>query len=392
MLVHTVKRKLVHSTHDLIFKNIHGHRLIYNACWEDPRIDRQLLQLDGASKVVMITSAGCNALDYLLDSPAEIHTVDVNPRQNALLQLKLSLIRRGDFDDLFTMFGRGAHPSFEPLYAELRPDLPDYARDFWDDKIYYFAHTNLRKSFYYCGAAGEVAWLLRHYLRHASKKVRHRLHDLLEAETLEEQRLIYAGLEPSLWNAFARWLIKHPVFMAMVGVPRPQIQLIKTLYPNGLVGYVRDKMRRVFTEMPLSDNYFWRVYLTGAYTEACCPNYLKPEHFTRLQANLDRVQAYTCSLAAFLTDRPELYSHYLLLDHQDWLAWHNPTALEAEWQLILANSRPGTKILMRSAGPNVDFLPDAVKEALRFRPDLTVPLHHTDRVGTYGSLHLAEVR
>jgi hypothetical protein len=40
--------------------------------------------------VVMITSAGCNALDYVLDLPAEIHAVDVNSRQNALLQLKLS--------------------------------------------------------------------------------------------------------------------------------------------------------------------------------------------------------------------------------------------------------------------------------------------------------------
>jgi len=35
-----------------------------------------------------LTSAGCNVLEYLLDSPAEIHAVDVNPRQNALLHLQ----------------------------------------------------------------------------------------------------------------------------------------------------------------------------------------------------------------------------------------------------------------------------------------------------------------
>jgi S-adenosylmethionine-diacylglycerol 3-amino-3-carboxypropyl transferase len=391
MLVKTVKTKLIHGTHDLIFKNIHGNRLIYNACWEDPRLDRQLLQLDDRSRVVMITSAGCNALDYLLDSPAEIHAVDVNPRQNALLQLKLSLIRRGDFDDLFQMFGLGNHPQFEQLYADVRLDLPDYACDFWGEKIHYFAQTNLRKSFYYCGAAGEVAWLLSRYLLRASKKVRYRLHDLLQAETLEEQRRIYASLEPSLWNAFACWLIKHPVVMAMVGVPRPQIQIVKTLYPHGLVGYVRDKLRRVFTETPLHDNYFWRVYLTGAYTAKCCPNYLKPEHFSLLRANLGHIRVYTGTLTSFLKDRAESYSHFLLLDHQDWLAWHNPAALREEWQLILRNSRSGTKVLMRSAGPHVDFLPAPVKESLRFFPELTGPLHRTDRVGTYESLHLAEV-
>ena len=57
----------------------------------------------------MITSAGCNALDYLLDDPAEIHAMDVNFRQNAVLELKLALIRRENFDDLFEFFGIGSH-------------------------------------------------------------------------------------------------------------------------------------------------------------------------------------------------------------------------------------------------------------------------------------------
>ena len=32
-----------------------------------------------------------------------------------------------------------------------------------------------------------------------------------------------------------------------------------------------------------------------------------------------------------------------------------------------------------------------VTERLRFFPELTAPLHEGDRVGTYGSLHLAEI-
>ena len=91
----TPTRSLFKATHDLVFHHVHGGQLIYNACWEDPRIDRQLLGLTSASRVVMITSAGCNALDYLLDDPAEIHAVDVNPRQNAVLELKLALRKVG---------------------------------------------------------------------------------------------------------------------------------------------------------------------------------------------------------------------------------------------------------------------------------------------------------
>ncbi len=102
---------------------------------------------------------------------------------------------------------------------------------------------------------------------------------------------------------------------------------------------------------------------------------------------------HTCNatVSHFLKDHPGAYSHFVLLDHQDWLAWHQPRALEEEWRLILANSRPGSRILLRSAGDDLSFLPDWTRRALRFFPTLTEPLHRQDRVGTYGSLHFAEV-
>ena len=68
-----------------------------------------------------------------------------------------------------------------------------------------------------------------------------------------------------------------------------------------------------------------------------------------------------------------------------------PDALNEEWNLIFKNSLPGTKVLFRSASSNADFIPESARKLLRFRPDLTEPLHKHDRVGTYGSLHLAEV-
>ena len=77
-----------------VFQNIHTNNLIYNTCWEDPRCDRQLLEIKPDSRVVMITSAGCNALDYALDNPTEINCVDMNLRQNALLDLKKAAIEK----------------------------------------------------------------------------------------------------------------------------------------------------------------------------------------------------------------------------------------------------------------------------------------------------------
>jgi len=179
--------------------------------------------------------------------------------------------------------------------------------------------------------------------------------------------------------------------MTLLGVPGPQIALIENHYPGGLAAYVKDKLRHVMTGLPARENYFWRVYITGSYTTTCCPNYLRAENLGLLASRADRIQTHTCTVTEFLRRNPGVYSHFVLLDHQDWLAWHDPAALREEWDLILAHSRQGTKILLRSAGLDLGFVPDDIRERLRFFPHLTDGLHPTDRVGTYGSLHFAEV-
>lgn len=375
---------------NLFFQLIHGHRLIYNACWEDPRLDRQLLNLDGDSEVVVITSAGCNALDYLLDGPKAIHAVDVNFRQNALLDLKLAFFRSQPFGELYAFFGHGHSPTYRETYRALRDALSPLSRAFWDRKIDYFSGRGSRRSFYWRGAAGDFAWLLRRLVVGQGRKAA-LVQNLLNAQSLAEQRHYYEQLEGHLFTRPISWLLRQPATMALIGVPRAQVRLLDRQYTSRLDGFVRDKLRQVMTELPIHDNYFWRVYLTGSYTPTCCPNYLKPENFPHLQSRVDRVSTHTCTLTEFLWRQPGCYSHFVLLDHQDWLAWHQPQVLAEEWQAIFANSRPGTKILLRSAGFDLSFLPASVLARLRFFPERTGPLHSQDRVGTYGSLHLAEV-
>lgn len=383
--------RVMHSAHDELFQRVHTSRLIYNTCWEDPRLDREMLRLDAESRVVMITSAGCNALDYLLDDPAEVHAVDMNPRQNALLELKVAAIDHGNYGELYRMFGEGVRPEFGELLRELTPRMPAYAGKFWQDKRHYFETTRLNPSFYYRGTAGQVAWLVLQGLVKTNPRVRKFVDRLLEAQTLEEQRVLYENVKPALWNAFNEWLMRQPVIMAMLGVPRPQIRLIEHQFPGGIVGYIQRKVEDVLTLLPMRDNYFWRVYATGSYTKNCCPNYLREEHFVTLRQRTQRLKTHSTTVAKFLRANPGSYSHYVLLDHQDWLAAHDVEGLAEEWELILANSRVGTRVLMRSAGPEIDFIPRKARERLRLFPETAARMHALDRVGTYGSTLLAEV-
>jgi S-adenosylmethionine-diacylglycerol 3-amino-3-carboxypropyl transferase len=377
--------------HQWLFRKLHSSQLVYNATWEDPRLDRELLGLGPESDVVAITSAGCNILDMLLDRPRSIHAVDVNPRQNLLLELKMALIAAGDFGDLFQFFGIGSHPGRHEVLERLRRHLRPEALAHWQEHLSLFSPRGLRPSFYWRGTSGLAASLVWVAAAGLNVRVRSLALALFEAQSLAEQQEIYEIAEPWIWRPWMERLFRHPALMSLLGVPPSQVRLIEASHPGGLSGYVRDKFRHVMTEVPARDNYFWRVYTTGSYTFDCCPNYLRREHQDSLAAHLPRVSCHTNTIAGFLRAHPGVYSHYLLLDHQDWMASKDPAGLREEWELILACSRPGTRVLLRSAGLDCSFIPAEILSRLRFHPERTEPLHRIDRVGTYGSLHLAEV-
>jgi S-adenosylmethionine-diacylglycerol 3-amino-3-carboxypropyl transferase len=379
--------------YDRFFKATHGSRLIYNTCWEDPRADRAMLGVDQQARVAMITSAGCNALDYLLDDPIEIHAIDLNSRQNALLELKIVAISNLEFAEFFQLFGRGNFVDFAKLYqGRLRPQLSLEAQQFWDQHGHYFNPKGTRRSLYFRGASGDVAWSFGRGLRLLRPKLHEMLLELLESESLAEQRARYACLEPEIFGPVMRWLVRQPLLLSLLGVPRAQRDLIERQFEGGVSAYVRQKLKFVFTETRLSENYFWRVYLTGQYTPECCPNYLKPEHFDTLKARVQRIKLHTCSVENFLIAHPRHISHFVLLDHQDWMASHMPAALNSEWRYIFERATTGAKVLLRSAAMTVDFLPEFVSQNVRVNQVLAQRWQQQDRVGTYGCTWLAEIQ
>lgn len=375
-----------------VFNKVHVNNLVYNTCWEDPRCDRNLMEFKEDSEIVMITSAGCNALAYLLDDPQAIHCIDMNPRQNSLLELKLALFRNCNHETLFQFFGQGMHPQYDTVYKEsLREDLSGDDQIFWDKHIKYFSEKGLRKNFYHYGTAGTLVWLFFVYMK-SRKKLKAELSALLNAKSLSEQKEIYFRIEDKILNRLMEFVVNRHLSMCLLGVPKSQQELFIHEYRRGAMGFIQERLRHVFTQLPIQDNYFYRVYIEGAYSKACCPAYLKEDKYEIIRERSDRIMSHTSTLSEFLLQNPAAYSHFVLLDHQDWLAENNTEALEEEWRLILENSRSGSKILLRSAAKEVDFFPDFVKDRIVFEAKKTSQEHKLDRVGTYASTYLAQVK
>ena len=120
-----------------IFNAVCSRSLAYNTCSEDPAVDRRALRIQPDDRMLVITSAGCNVLGYALLGPERIFAVDANPRQSALLELKIAGIRHLEFEDFFSLFGAGHHKNFHGIYQNtLRPPLGEFARNYWDERFH----------------------------------------------------------------------------------------------------------------------------------------------------------------------------------------------------------------------------------------------------------------
>jgi S-adenosylmethionine-diacylglycerol 3-amino-3-carboxypropyl transferase len=339
-------------------------------------------------------------LDYALTGVARIDAVDANPRQTALLELKLAAIRRLGFDDFFMLFGTGHHAHFSAIYRDaLRAELAPASQRFWDAHTHWF--TDRKRSFYYRGLSGLVARAFRAYLTS-----RPGLHDHVEAlfaaRSVDEQRMLYdERIRGLLWSRPVNWALSRQVTMSLLGVPHPQRKEVQAQHHGGIAGFVRDSVEYVFRHLPAGNNYFWSLYLRGRYGTHNCPEYLRRGNFHALKAGLaDRIVPHTCTVTGFLRSTPRRFSRFVLLDHMDWMSSYQPRALAEEWDEILAHAAPQARVIFRSAHRAPRYL-DAIeigasgrrlREVFAFDAPLAARLHREDRVGTYAGFHIAELQ
>lgn len=375
---------------NFLFKYFIKDQLIFNSSWEDPAIDRNLLDLNTDSDILTITSAGDNILDYLLDFPRSITSVDLNPAQNALAEFKIATIKNTSYDTLFDLFGYGQYKEINALLDNLKPQLSPTTYQFWLKKKHYFTS---KLPFYHYGTSGLIARGFYFHLKF-NKKLSNKVKEMVNCSTLEEQYLLYLELEKTLFDNFlAKFLLKNKFTLSFLGIPDAQATLVDVHndYHN-MYDFIVGSLNTVFKEFPISQNYFWYLYIKGQYSKKTCPNYLKEENFELLRQNVSKINLVTDTFFNQLKNSHDnSYSHIILLDHFDWFWQDTETQLKV-WTEIKRVAKPNAKILYRSAASNRYYLIPEIQNEIDYRDDLTSGFTNRGRVGTYGSVNFGVMR
>jgi S-adenosylmethionine-diacylglycerol 3-amino-3-carboxypropyl transferase len=370
--------------------------LVYTQIWEDPRVDAQALRLDDTSRVLTISSAGCNVLNYLTHEPERILAVDLNEAHMALTRLKMAALRHLPTHEAFFQFfgvGRGAE-NLQAYREHVRPHLDDATRRFWETRPW----AGLRRprirafadDFYRHGVLARfqgLAGLVSHLVQEC------RPEELLEATTRGEQRQFFEScVAPFFDHSVVRRLAEHPAILYSFGIPPSQYQRLAEAADASIVDLYRDRLERLVCDFPLSDNYFvWQAFGRRYDTEhrEALPPYLRRRHFARLRYHLDRVDTHIASLTDVLRDQPDSsFDSFVLLDAMDWM---EPDAIASLWEEIARVGEPGARIIFRTAGPASvvePALPARLRSRFGYERARSEALHAQDRSAIYGMFHL----
>ncbi|KAJ3471491.1 hypothetical protein MRS44_001590 [Fusarium solani] len=343
---------------------------IYAFTWEDTRVDERLLKLGADDKVLAITSAGDNILSYLLQSPARVHAVDLNPTQNHLLELKAASYTALPYEDFWKIFGDGKHPHFrELLITKLSPHLSGRAFQYWLKNVHVFQNSSGYGLYDTGGSRHAIRvfrWIARIFgLQKAVKQ-------LLEAKTLNEQREIWRRkIRPALLSKLVCNLVvsQESFLWAALGVPKNQLAMIeadhaesdlvkgpkpraKNTRSHAIWHYMVNTLDPVAEETHIAaDNPYYYVCMDGKFSPKCHPDYLSPKAHAKLSRPnaLDGLRIHTDELEEVIARiTPGTLTVAVVMDSMDWFDTGSRAAAQQITKLNRA-LQMGGRVLLRSS-------------------------------------------
>ena len=356
---------------------------VYNQIWEDPRVDLEALQINENSRILTISSGGCNAVNYLKANPENVTAVDLNRQHIYLLRLKIAALRfLPSHEEFFDFFGFGLNEkNVVNYYKYIAPNLDNETKRFWENNTFFGKiFFGKRISFFQSGGLYEHsrnAYFLRFFHR-AAHFFGGKPEEILTAETTEEQEAYFQKYIAPFFDSFLIKIVgKLPITMFGLGVPPQQYEeLKKDLREDGtIIDIYRERTKRLAVDFPIQENYFaWQAFSRKYDTKnrRAIPDYLKTENYEKFKTDAEKISAKIGSITDVIREKPEnTFNRFVFLDAQDWM---NAEMLTDLWTAIAEKGEKNSRIIFRTASafsPIETNLPTNLREKFIYEKEIS---------------------
>ena len=326
--------------------------LLFGKSWEDPESDRRALAIRPGDTLMTVTSGGCNTLTLLLEDPAKIYAVDINPSQSYLLELKRAAILRFDQEELHAFLGLTPSEHRIQSLNRLHGDLSEAALSYWTARP-----EIVRRGVIHAGRYESFVRLFSRAVGIIQGK--RRVDGFFRCETLDQQREYF----DSRWNT-PQWrllfkLLANKRMLAKRGLTGDYFK-----FDDGATSFADSfflRARKALCEIPIQSNYFIAQYLCSHYrSDVAMPAYLLSHNIPVVKARLDRIEIVVSDAQGWMKRRAAAsIDAFSLSNICELMSIEETSRLFTE---VAHAARPGARICFRNL-----MIPRAVPEALSHR-------------------------
>lgn len=362
------------------------HAIVYSNVWEDPELNRLSLHVKPTDSVLSITSGGCNSLNLLLEGPERVVSIDLNPAQLALLELKIAAIKELSHEDFLELLGaeffgerRKYHPEHRlTLYDRVARHMSAEAREFFERNP-----QLITSGLVMCGRVERFFTLYRkaHSLLYAFDPVQ----KLFFCNSVEEQRRVYDAIPMGRWR-FLNWVVLNRTILSLVKGAHSFRFVDEKEFDKNL----NRKVDRAMRALDNRGNWFFQLVLLGKFlSRDSMPPYMLAKNFDALKANIGRIEVYRGVLTDVLRKYgPESFDKFNLSNITEWM---EEEVFNGVMREVISLARPGARFNLRYTLARARALDAENSRVMIPEPELAARLHAQDRSFMYESFHVYRV-
>jgi S-adenosylmethionine-diacylglycerol 3-amino-3-carboxypropyl transferase len=310
--------------------------LNYSSSNEDSHSELKALNIDKNDSILCITGSGGRPLDLLIKNPTKIVSIDFNPCQNYLLELKMVAIQHLEYQESLEFLGVRPSQKRIHVFNKLKQSLSSDARDYWVQQT-----TMIEKGVIYQGRWEKYFSNLARIVGIIRKKRRLKL---FNSKTIQDQAKIWNdNWDNLIWRLFLRFISSRFTWKRLFGDPGFYLHVPAQF---SIYTYLRDRFSSAFNNILVHQSPFATLLFFGKYEpEVTLPTYLQEEHYKTLRDNLSCIQIITQPLSEYLDYcGKETFQKYSLSDFSSYTHVDDYSRI---WKGIIKTASAGAIICER---------------------------------------------
>lgn len=345
-------------------------RLSYSFGNEDWRTEQKALKIQPKDRVVCITASGDRPLNLLSTELEELVSVDTNPMQNALFDLKRAAIKYLDYPDYISFLGVGSHSDRSQTYSSLEKDLSPASAALWQRY-----KGKISRGVLYEGAVEKWMKVVSRILRPVRGQ---KIDKLFSFNNLpDQQAFLKASWHTYLWKkAFqiilhpwiTRFFIKDPGLYAYVD---REIHIGTHLY---------EKLHGSLNRFLAKESVLLSLLFRGRVDKDHFPPYLSETDFQGIKRQIGKVRFETVDMASFLENAPE--NSFDCFSCSDIASYISKQKFDRVMNGMLRSAKPGARFCIRQFLSNYQ-IPEAIAPHFTRNSALEKQLEEEDRCFVY---------